>query len=952
MGPMFERAVVPLDGEWQFVPDPGRSLDPERLPHGRSIQVPGCWEADLGRRPIITAWYRREVTIPADWRGSRAVLCFGAVMYHAAVYLNGALLAEHEGGYSPFEVEISAAARWGTQNDLAVRVTNPMNALGRFPAGPEELATADATVPEWPASEIPHGKQTWYSSQSGIWQSVRLERRSRLALAPLRISPDPGRSSAIVRWRLDEPADAPAIDATDLQLVFSIEDPDGQIVAREAHPVDLTRDEISMTIPDVRLWGIGRPTLYRVTALLERGGQPIDAVAARFGMREIRIDGGRIILNGDPIYLLGALDQDLYPETISTPPSRSMLDEQMRRARELGFNLLRCHIKVPDSAYLDAADEAGILVWCELPNWQRFSVEAARRGRDTLRSMIETLGNHPSIVIWTIVNEDWGTRLREEHRDRLWLAETYAWLKELDPTRLVVDNSACDTASAPNFHVRSDLADFHVYHAAPDNAIRWRNRMTEFAGRPRWLWSPHGDAQPRGDEPLVLSEFGTWGLPRPDGLIGGDGRPPWWFETGRGQVVPAGVADRFADQRLDRVWPSVDALADATQRHQFEALQFEIGELRRHRSIQGYVVTELTDAYWEANGLLDVHRGPKVFHEAFGQINAPDVVVVDLPRRDVWVGDRIDAPILLSSFGEPSRGGQVAWQLVGTGGAQAEGQADIQAWPVADTREIGRLGVDLPTAVVGDVRLRVEAVDDEGVRRATNEYRLVVLPRESTDSRRRLRIRVHDPLGVWRVGERVAGLGHEISDADPDLLVGTMLTRDMVRAIDEGASGLVLVRDRAALPRDLDLERPVQVHARELPDGDSPDGRSPWHGDWVTAWSWLLPGMLAGVPTSNPLDFTFGEVIPDHVLGGYDPSAHADEVIAGMFAGWVHAPAALVWSFRQGAGRLTLTTFRLAPEDGPMATVMLDSLLAYAAGKKANREAISETVLADSVGAS
>jgi hypothetical protein len=224
----------------------------------------------------------------------------------------------------------------------------------------------------------------------------------------------------------------------------------------------------------------------------------------------------------------------------------------------------------------------------------------------------------------------------------------------------------------------------------------------------------------------------------------------------------------------------------------------------------------------------------------------------------------------------------------------------------------------------------------------------VVLPRVSSGSRRRLRIGVNDPIGVWRVGERMAGLGHDITDADPDLLVGTMLTHDMVRAVEEGASGLVLIRDRAALSGDLRLERAVEVRAREAPDEDSPDGRSPWHGDWVTAWSWLLPGVLADVPTSNPLDFTFAEVIPDHVLAGYDPSIHADEVIAGMFAGWIHAPAAIVWTFRQGAGRLTLTTFRLAPEDGPMASVMLDSLLAHAAGAETHRNASNATVLADS----
>jgi hypothetical protein len=951
MGPVFERPALALDGEWRFIPDPERSLHPRRMPDGDPIVVPGCWEAQVGWRPIVTAWYTRRFAIPADWSPGRVVLCFGAVMYHAAVYVNGSPVGEHEGGYTPFELDVTAAVRWDADNALAVRVTNPMNALTRFPVGPGDLDRADTITPDWPASEIPHGKQTWYSSQSGIWQSVRLERRAEVAIERLRVVPDVAGSATVVHWSLDDRGSRGAwTDLSKVELRLAIDAPDGQTVADESFALDRTRGDVRLAIDQVRLWGIGRPNLYRVRASLLTGGRPIDGVEARFGMREFRTEAGRFLLNGEPIYLLGALDQDLYPETISTPPSRAMLDDQLVRARELGLNLLRCHIKVPDPAYLVAADEAGLLVWCELPNWHTFSADAARRGRDTLRAMVETLGNHPSIVIWTIVNEDWGTNLREERRDRLWLAQTYAWLKELDPTRLVVDNSACDTASTPNFHIASDLADFHVYHAAPDNASKWRHRVSEFATRPAWLWSGHGDARPRGDEPLVLSEFGTWGLPRPDRLVGGDGAAPWWFETGRGHVVPGGVTERFRAQRLDRVWPSVDALAEATQRHAFEALQYEIGELRRQDRIQGYVVTELADAYWEANGLLDVHRGRKLLHGPFGQVNAPDVVIADLSRRDVWAGDSMNATIHLSSFGPPSsERGHVDWRLVARETVVSQGRLAVSAWPTAGAREVANLTFDVPSTEVGDGVLRLEAFDDEGRRRAVNEYRLAILSPDLRTADRRLRIRVEDPVGVWYVAGRLVALGHEVVDDGADLVVGTTLTHAMLAAVEAGGRALVLVRDRAALERGNRLARPVDIRARSLPDPDTPDGRSPWHGDWVTAWTWLLPGALRGLPERNPLDFAYAGVMPDHVLAGYEPGHHADEVTAGMFAGWVHAPAAVVWTFPQGAGRLTLTTFRLAPEDGPVATVMLGSLLEHAADIEADGKAAARPMEAESI---
>jgi hypothetical protein len=119
----------------------------------------------------------------------------------------------------------------------------------------------------------------------------------------------------------------------------------------------------------------------------------------------------------------------------------------------------------------------------------------------------------------------------------------------------------------------------------------------------------------------------------------------------------------------------------------------------------------------------------------------------------------------------------------------------------------------------------------------------------------------------------------------------------------------------------------VSAHLRRLPLPGSTDQRSPWEGDWITSWSWLLPGALPGLPQRNPLDFAWEEVLPDHVLLGHDAQRHRDEVLAGMFVGWVHAPAALVWTFPQGHGLVTLTTFRVAPASGPLATALLEGLL-------------------------
>jgi hypothetical protein len=901
------RGRLSLDGQWRLVRDRDGAQRVESLPDGEPIVVPGCWEAQVAEPfGIIHAWIWRDFEIPMAWAtDAEPTIVFGAVMYRCEVWLDGERLTVHEGGYTPFEVSI-ASARRGGRHRLAVRVTNPANAVDEFPAlTSDRLDRAEARVPDLPIREIPHGKQTWYASQSGIWRSVVLEARPLRRIDRLRARASWGDGTVAVS------AAVVGADAETLEL--SILSPDGVAVAGASVPVAAGKAEATLDVPDHLAWEPGSPTLYHLNARLIAGGRPADAAATRFGFREVRTVDGKVTLNGRPILLRGALDQDIWPGTLVAPARPELYREQLVAAASMGLNLLRCHIKVPDPVYLDAADEAGMLLWCELPNALRLTAASAKRLERTLEEMVELAGDHPSVVIWTIINEDWGTDLRQSAEDRAWLRRTSAWLRARDPDRLVVDNSPCPAPGGPNFHVDTDLADFHRYAAMPDAAPRWREQMAELATRPAWLWSPHGDAVRRGDEPVVVSEFGTWGLPEPTGLD-----EAWWSRTGDGPARAAGLEQRFREQRLDRVWPDASALATGTRALQLEALRYQIGEIRRHPEMAGLVVTEFTDANWEPNGLLDLGRGPKHDPSSVAELVGPACLIVDLPRHDLWADERLECRVLISDE-EAGSGGILHWQL-----GPSSGELRVSGWGPASATHLGDFQISVPSVdATTDLDLEVE-LKSNGRVVASTRIPCAVLPARLRQPAQRRSFTVQDPA----TEPRLAALGHRQSP-DPDVLVVRRLAPGILDAVERGGRVLLLADNKDAVPDSTRLGRPLRVTPR-WPRGDRDDLDITWSGDWISAYSWVLPSLSPDLPRRAPLDFAYAEVLPQHVLTGYDPRVHVDEVLAGMFVGWVHAPAALIWRFPVGRGWITATTFRMTSGGGPVWTVLLEALVQLA----------------------
>jgi hypothetical protein len=929
------RRRVSLDGTWEFWPDPDRRMAPDLLDPAaaRRIKVPGPWQAQFDDLRDYTglAWYRLHFELPppgedpAEPAAPEWVIHFGAVDYHATVWLNRRELGAHEGGYLPFELPAGEVITGGA-NELVVRVLDPgadVDAAGRPGL--------------YPFAEIPHGKQSWYGPIGGIWQTVYAEARLPTHVRSIRVTPDVPGERALVRLELNRAADAP------LAVRMRLTDPSG---GETEHHAGFHRGrsvaDAEVPVPSPVLWDVGAPNLYRLEVVLDAGDGRFDRLSARFGMRTIAAsENGHLLLNGRVLYLRGALDQDYYPDLIYTPFSDAELDDQFAKARHMGLNCLRTHIKITDPRYYDAADRAGILIWTELPNWQDLTEPAKQRARDTMVGMVERDWNHPSIVIWTIANENWGLDLAVNAGHRAWLAEMYAELKALDPHRLVVGNSPCFT----NFHVVTDIEDFHNYYAMPDHYRAWRDWVQTLASRPPWTfahvyesydawreyirdpWRPlprrqAPEVRRRGTEPIVVSEFGNWGLPDVGKLrecYGG--REPWWFETGlewgEGVVYPHGVEQRYRAFHLDKVFPTLADLSAASQRMQFTALKYQIEQMRRHPTIVGYVITEFTDVHWESNGLLDICRNPKSYFDVIGQVNSADAIVpTDWERIAFWAGERCEVRLALSHFSTADlRNCRLEWQLDVR--PEVRGALEGITAQRAQVTNLGTVVFEVP-AVERSVRARLELrlLDAAGAVVSRNHHELYLFPRPAAPEPP---ARLAAPR-LPRLAARLREIGYELvkDPAAADVVVVERMTDEIRWLAQRGARVLWLAESSRSQQSHLG---PIAIAQRE--------GRS-WQGDWASSMCWIRQDRIFGaIPTGGTVDFAFADLTPETVIVGLSPRDFAAHVHAGLFVGWLHHVVALVAERSVDRGRLMICTFRLRDHLGihPVATLMLRDMV-------------------------
>jgi len=554
---------IPLNGPWSFAMDPQASWSgPLEVEWDGTIEVPFAPEAEksgIGDQGFFLAcWYRLVFKAPALEPNQRLLLHFQAVDHSAQVWVDGALAVAHEGGYTPFEVDITDYLRSPHQHELVVRAFDDPADLCK-PRGKQD----------WQLE--PHS--IWYPRTTGIWQTVWSEVVPRTRVLDLLWV------SNVERWELALQAFIEPGGRTELRLGVKLR-VHGELIADDTYRViagEVSR-RIALSDPGIDdfrnelLWSPDRPTLIDVELELwgERG-ELLDRVTTYTALRGSRVQGDRFLLNGRPLPLRLVLDQGYWPETGMTAPSDAALKRDVELAKAMGFNGVRKHQKVENPRFLYWADKLGLMVWEEMPSAYRFTNNAVERVAREWTDVIRRDRSHPCIIAWVPFNESWGVpNLPDSSPERHYVQALYYLTKTLDPSRPVIGNDGWES-------VATDLIGIHDYdanvariakryHAEEVRLRLFRHERP--GGRVLALESSHTAPE----HPIVLSEFGGISLVE---------ERTWGYSTCK-------TADELRTRYVEL-----------------------LGTVRKLELLCGFCYTQFADTYQEANGLLYADRTPK-----------------------------------------------------------------------------------------------------------------------------------------------------------------------------------------------------------------------------------------------------------------------------------------------------------------------------------------------------
>jgi beta-galactosidase/beta-glucuronidase len=435
-----------LNGLWEYAITPVTDVIPKEF-QGK-ILVPFAVESALSgvKRTVgvdSVLWYRTKFTVPPAMKGKNILLHFGAVDWAADIYINGIKIGSHQGGYDPFNFDITASLKGGGQYLLELRVADPTD-RGPQPRG----------------KQVRNPRGIWYTSVTGIWQTVWLEGVPKTFISSTRQTPDIDKQSLIIDAKVENPESGDVIK-------ISAWDGNKMVFEKES----AVNSVITLQVGNPKLWSPDNPFLYDLKLTVIRKGKVIDEIKSYFAMRKISMKADnngilRMMLNNNFVFQYGTLDQGWWPDGLYTAPTDEALAFDVQKTKDFGFNMIRKHVKVEPARWYYHCDRIGMVVWQDMPSgdnrgskWIRnpesevdgdmTRTEASEKiYRTEWNAIIDYLYNAPCIIAWVPFNEAWG---------QFKTAEITNWTITKDPSRLV------NQGSGGNFHKAGHILDLHNY---------------------------------------------------------------------------------------------------------------------------------------------------------------------------------------------------------------------------------------------------------------------------------------------------------------------------------------------------------------------------------------------------------------------------------------------------------------------------------------------------------
>ncbi len=567
-----------LNGIWNFGFDDGNKGEAEgwykSFHREKEICVPFTYEtkkSNIHDEEIHHyVWYARKFEADkAKTTRNKLILHFEGSDFLTKVWINGQLAGMHEGGYSRFSFDITNLITDG-----------------------ENLVVVKAE--DHPDAQQPRGKQRWisenfgcwYVQTTGIWKTVWMEYVPNISLRPVKMTPNLPEGRLELEYTVDCPE---ALDGENLE-VEALVSFGGRFVTKTVTAIVKNPTKISIDLEaaeagypwGIRTWTPAEPSLYDISFRTRFNGEVWDEAGSYFGMRDIRIEGPNILLNGAPLYQRLILDQGYWDESHLTPPDEEALIQDIDKIHELGYNGLRKHQKTEDERFLYWCDVKGMLVWSEAPAAYIYSDRAVELFTNEWLDIVKQNYNHPSIITWTPINESWGVpQVKTDRTQQHFTEAIYHLTKSIDSQRPVIVNDGWE-------HTVSDILTLHDYEEAGEILKKRYTQYKDEIMTAEIYHSTSRSALANGfsykGQPVIISEFG--------GIAFDSDKEGWGYGN------------------------KVNTKEDFLKR--FDSITTAIKEIPY---VCGYCYTQVTDVQQEINGLMDISRNYKVDPEVIKEIN-------------------------------------------------------------------------------------------------------------------------------------------------------------------------------------------------------------------------------------------------------------------------------------------------------------------------------------------